>query len=145
MQQRSASASRSHQLAPPHLRRFVSGQEQQIFLPDLPSCGPAALLEVPFALAPSVALSGINWVDPRGRGGRRSGCGGGGDKGGYSLLGPLPPRPSFRGASHSQPGAQLASSECGVGVGGRPRRSSWDRQRVDSLKSQVLVEIPRSS
>ena len=91
MQQRSASASRSHQLAPPHLRRFVSGQEQQIFLPDLPSCGPAALLEVPFALAPSVALSGINWVDPRGRGGRRSGCGGGGDKGGYSLLGPLPP------------------------------------------------------
>ena len=51
--QRTACAGRSNQLAPAHLRRFVSGQEQQIFLPDLPSCGPAALLEVPFA--PSVA------------------------------------------------------------------------------------------
>ena len=136
MQQRSASASRSHQLAPPHLRRFVSGQEQQIFLPDLPSCGPAALLEVPFALAPSVALSGINWVDPRGRGGRRSGCGGGGDKGGYSLLGPLPPRPSFRGASHSQPGAQLASSEWRGSGWTAAQIASWDRSgsRVGSLK-----------
>ena len=37
--QRTACAGRSNQLAPAHLRRFVSGQEQQIFFPDLPSTG----------------------------------------------------------------------------------------------------------